>query len=78
MENEIITNHLEPIAVESDILHFDPEYDDNSFENLKELSVSSRFYLFFQDYKNTNTSCLGPDADFSQGSDGKICLLRLC
>ena len=31
LENEIVINHLEPTAVESNILHFDSEYDDRWF-----------------------------------------------
>ena len=67
LENEIAVNHLEPVAVESNILHFDSEYDDSDIDRLKELSTSSNFFLSFKNDQKTNVSCLGPNADFSKG-----------
>ena len=67
LQNEIAINHLEPVAVESDILHFDSEYDDNDFDRLKDLSISSKFFLSFENDQKINVSCLGPNADFSKG-----------
>ena len=67
LENEIAINHLEPVAVESDILQFDSEYDDSDIDRLKEMSISSNFFLSFKNDQKTKVSCLGPNADFSKG-----------
>ena len=67
LENEIAINHLEPVAVESDILHFDSDYDDSDIDKLKELSISSNFFLLLKNDQKINVSCLGLNADFSKG-----------
>ena len=67
LENEIAINHLEPGVVESDILHFDFKYGDSDIDRLKELSISSNFFLSFKNDQETKVSCLGPNADFSKG-----------
>ena len=72
LENEIAINHLEPVAVESDILYFDSEYDDSDIDRLKELSISSKLFLSFKNDQKTNVSCLGLNADFSKGRYLKI------
>ena len=57
LENEIAINHLEPVAVESDILQFDSEYDDSDIDRLKEMSISSNFFLSFKNDQKTKVNC---------------------
>ena len=67
LEDEIVINHLESGAVESDILNFNSEYDDSDIDRLKDLSISSKFFLSFKNDQKTTISCLGLNADFSKG-----------
>ena len=65
-ENESFINQLKPTIVEAEILHYESKYDDQSLELIKELTISSDFYLSTQETLNTNDSCIGLNADLSK------------
>ena len=72
LRNEIAVNQLNPVILEADTLQFDLENDDENIERLKELSISSTFWLSSKNEKSIDVSCLGPNAFFSEGRTLKI------
>ena len=72
LRNEIAVNQLNPVILEADTLQFDLENDDENIERLKELSISSTFWLSTKNEKSVDVSCLGLNADFSIGRTLKI------
>ena len=72
LRNEIAVNQLNPVILEAETLEFDLENDDENIERLKELSISSTFWLSSKNEKSVDVSCLGLYADFSIGRTLKI------
>ena len=72
LRNEIAVNQLDPVILEADTLQFDLENDDENIERLKELSISSTFWLSSKNEKSIDVSCLGLKADFSIGRTLRI------
>jgi hypothetical protein len=72
LKNEISINQLNPAVLEADTLQFDLKNDDKNIERLKELSISSTFWLSSKNEKSVDVSCLGLNADFSNGRTLKI------
>ena len=72
LRNEITVNQLNPVILEAETLQFDLENDDENIERLKELSISSTFWLSSKNDKSVDVSCLGLNADFSYGRTLKI------
>ena len=72
LRNEITVNQLNPVILEAETLQFDLENDDENIERLKELSISSTFWLSSKNEESIDVSCLGPNADFSYGRTLKI------
>ena len=72
LRNEIAVNQLNPVILEAETLEFDLENDDENIERLKELSISSTFWLSSKNEKSIDVSCLGLKADFSIGRTLRI------
>ena len=72
LRNKIAVNQLDPVILEADTLQFDLENDDENIERLKELSISSTFWLSSKNEKSIDVSCLGLKADFSIGRTLRI------
>ena len=72
LRNEIAVSQLDPVILEADTFQFDLENDDENIERLKELSISSTFWLSSKNEKSVDVSCLGLNADFSIGRTLKI------
>ena len=72
LKNEIVVNQLNPFILEAETLQFDLENDDENIERLKELIISSTFWLSSKNEKSVDVSCLGLNADFSIGRTLRI------
>ena len=72
LENEIAVNQLNQVILEAETLQFDLENDDDNIERLKELSISSTFWLSSKNEKSVDVSCLGLNADFLDGRTLRI------
>ena len=72
LKNKIAVSQLNPVVLEAETLQFDLDIDDENIEQLKELSISSTFWLSSKHDNSNDVSCLGLNADFSYGRTLRI------
>ena len=72
LKNKIAVSQLNPVVLEAETLQFDLDIDDENIEQLKELSISSTFWLSSKHDDSNDVSCLGLNADFSYGRTLRI------